>query len=67
MNETRTKLYRCDPEKNMECTKEACRWACRMTTRKEYSVDGHELSDEEQEEEQRIADAFSEKEREGKA
>jgi len=68
MSETRTKLYRCDPEKNRECTKEACRWACRMTTVKEYSTDGRELSEEEQEEQQRIADELRrETEQEGKA
>ena len=68
MNETRPKLYRCDPAKNRECTKEACRWACRMTTVKEYSTDGHELTDEEQEEEQRIADEWkAQHEQEGNA
>lgn len=54
-------LYRCDPEKNIECTKEACRWACRMTDKKEYSTDGRALSYEEQLEEQRIADEYAEK------
>ena len=67
MIETTPKLYRCDPEKNRECTKEACRLYCRMTTRKECSTDGHELTYAERIEEQRIADdLFREMEREGK-
>lgn len=43
----RPRLYKCDPEKNTECTKEGCQWLCKMTTCKKYSTDGRELSDDE--------------------
>lgn len=33
-------IYRCDPNKNKECTKESCRIYCNHTTNPEYSVDG---------------------------
>ena len=33
-------VYKCDPTKNKECTKESCRIYCNHTTKPEYSVDG---------------------------
>lgn len=44
-------LYKCEPRRNKECTKESCRWLCRMTTEKKYSRDGHALTEEEIDEE----------------
>ena len=49
-------LYKCDPRRNKECTKESCRFLCRMTTKKKYSRDGHALTDKEIDEEGKKAD-----------
>ena len=45
---TRPILYLCDPNKNTKCGKSSCQWACRMTVEKEYSVDGRQLTEEEE-------------------
>lgn len=34
-------IYRCDPNKNIECRKSGCKAGyCSYTTKKEYSIDG---------------------------
>lgn len=38
-------LYPCDPEKNNDCTKEACQTLCKMTTDPTCAIDNWKFTD----------------------
>ena len=40
MNDSKAKVYRCDPEKNKTCPKTACGVECFHTLDPAYAVDG---------------------------